>query len=75
MTRTGEVPACERLLDSLEDAGLDGVLVRNLESAALLLRRGQGELAVLDAGVYTFQNEAEGFWREAESREILFLWN
>ena len=68
VTRTGEVPACERLLDGLADAGLDGVLVRNLESAALLLRRGQGELAVLDAGVYTFQNEAEGFWREAGIR-------
>ena len=45
--------------------GLSGILVRNLESLSLLEEAGLLGLAILDAGMYTFNNRAVEFWREA----------
>lgn len=63
ITRREDHPAYHALLDALKDTGLDGVLVRNLESAALLLERDMEDAVILDAGVYTFQNASREFWR------------
>ncbi len=45
------------------DQGMRGFLVRNLESYAALEALGYGEKCVLDASMYTWNDEALAFWR------------
>lgn len=46
------------------DQGMRGFLVRSLESYAALKELGYKEKCVLDASMYTWNDEAEAFWRE-----------
>ena len=46
------------------DQGMRGFLVRSLESYAALKELGYKEKCVLDASMYTWNDEAEVFWRE-----------
>lgn len=51
-------------LSSLKTAGLDGILVKNLEEI-YFLRENQFELPlILDHNLYTFNRRAAAFWRE-----------
>lgn len=43
--------------------GMSGFLVRNLEAYGLLKEAGLAEKCVLDHSMYTWNNEAVGFWR------------
>ncbi|MDO5799504.1 MAG: U32 family peptidase [Eubacteriales bacterium] len=43
-------------------AGMKGFLVRNLESYGMLREQGFGKYTVLDATMYTWNNEAVDFW-------------
>ncbi len=61
-------------LRELADAGIDGFLVRNLESWALLKKLGLERKAVLDYVLYSFNNRAESFWElEGVKRQTLPL--
>lgn len=53
-----------RELIAREKSLLSGILVRNLESLAILMEMGLQGLAVLDAGMYTWNDQAVKFWRE-----------
>lgn len=44
--------------------GMEGFLVRNLETFAMLKSRGLSEKCVLDHSVYTWNDEAVSFWKE-----------
>ena len=46
------------------DKGLQGFLVRNLETFAMLKELGLAEKCVLDHSLYTWNGEAQAFWRE-----------
>ena len=46
------------------DQGMKGFLVRSLESYAALKELGYREKCVLDASMYTWNDEAEAFWKE-----------
>lgn len=46
------------------EQGMTGFLVRNMESFAALKKEGLGEKCVLDYTMYTWNNEAVGFWEE-----------
>ena len=46
------------------DRGMTGFLVRNLESYAALKKLGYEEKCVLDASMYTWNNQAIDFWKE-----------
>lgn len=43
--------------------GMKGFLVRNLESYGMLCRHGWQKYCVLDASLYTWNNEAVAFWQ------------
>lgn len=61
----GEIP--EKWLRSAQkwlEQGMKGFLVRNLESYAVLKKMGYGEKCVLDASMYTWNDQSVGFWRE-----------
>ena len=47
---------------------MKGFLVRNLESYGMLKKQGLEKSAVLDATMYTWNNEAVDFW---EKQDIL----
>ena len=51
-------------LETAAEAGIAGILVRNLESFGLLRERNLQRLAILDAGMYTFNSRSLQFWRE-----------
>ena len=57
----------ETALRWLEE-GMKGFLVRNLESYGMLKKQGLEKSAVLDATMYTWNNEAVDFW---EKQDIL----
>ena len=61
----GEIPEAW-IRDAKEwlDQGMKGFLVRSLESYAALKELGYKEKCVLDASMYTWNDEAEAFWRE-----------
>jgi putative protease len=62
------------VLQSLADKGMDGFLVRNLESYALLKKLGLEKQAVLDYVLYSFNNRAEAFWEtEGVKRQTIPL--
>ena len=46
------------------DRGMTGFLVRNLETFAALQKAGLAEKCVLDHSMYTWNDEAVGFWEE-----------
>lgn len=48
------------------DAGMKGFLVRNLESYGILHELGWQKYCVLDASVYTWNNESIDFWKKQE---------
>ena len=61
----GEIP--EKWLRSAQkwlEQGMKGFLVRNLESYAVLKKMGYGGKCVLDASMYTWNDQSVGFWRE-----------
>lgn len=61
----GEIP--EKWLRSAQkwlEQGMKGFLVRNLESYAVLKKMGYGRKCVLDASMYTWNDQSVGFWRE-----------
>ena len=43
---------------------MKGFLVRNLESYAILKKMGYGEKCILDASMYTWNDQSVDFWRE-----------
>lgn len=51
----------------LAEAGLGGFLVRNLETFGTLKRLGLEKSAVLDANLYTMNNESRKFWKNQGS--------
>lgn len=51
-------------LEIAADAGISGILVRNLESFGILRKMNLHRLAILDAGMYTFNSRSLQFWRE-----------
>ena len=61
----GETP--EKWLRSAQkwlEQGMKGFLVRNLESYAVLKKMGYGEKCILDASMYTWNDQSVDFWRE-----------
>ena len=61
----GEIP--EKWLRSAQkwlEQGMKGFLVRNLESYAILKKMGYGEKCILDASMYTWNDQSVDFWRE-----------
>ena len=61
----GEIP--EKWLQSAQkwlEQGMKGFLVRNLESYAVLKKMGYGEKCILDASMYTWNDQSVDFWRE-----------
>lgn len=50
--------------ESWMSQGMKGFLVRNLESYAALKKLGYEEKCVLDASMYTWNNQAIDFWKE-----------
>ena len=61
----GEIP--EKWLRSAQkwlEQGMKGFLVRNLESYAVLKKMGYGEKCILDASMYTWNDQSVDFWRE-----------
>ena len=51
---------CRQWLDN----GMRGFLVRNLESYGMLSLHGWQEYCILDASMYTWNNEAVAFWQD-----------
>ena len=49
---------------------MKGFLVRNLESYAVLKKMGYGEKCILDASMYTWNDQSVDFWREEGVFEI-----
>lgn len=61
----GEIP--EKWLRSAQkwlEQGMKGFLVRNLESYAVLKKMGYGGKCILDASMYTWNDQSVDFWRE-----------
>ena len=61
----GEIP--EKWLQSAQkwlEQGMKGFLVRNLESYAVLKKMGYGGKCILDASMYTWNDQSVDFWRE-----------
>ena len=61
----GQIP--QKWLQSAEkwmNQGMKGFLVRSLESYAALKTLGYGKNCVLDASMYTWNDQASDFWRE-----------
>lgn len=55
----------EEILDSAgRKLAVRGYLVRNLEDYAYLRARGLAEKCVLDSSLYTFNDQAVGFWKD-----------
>ena len=46
------------------EQGMEGFLVRNLESYAALKKCGYGDKCVLDSSLYTWNDEATEFWKK-----------
>lgn len=82
MVRNGELDRILPELKQLSEQGLDGFLVRNLESFSLLKRDNHPHVTVrLDHSLYTMNSQAQKFWKtrgaegdtiplELNSREI-----
>lgn len=64
VVRDTELTGRKEHFQKLCETGLDGFLVRNLESFGQLKALGLEGYAVLDANVYTANNESKEFWRE-----------
>lgn len=62
IVRDQELDGRKEYFVSLIEAGLDGFLIRNLESAGMLKQMGLLHHAVLDSNVYTMNQEAQKFW-------------
>ena len=54
---------------------MKGFLVRNLESYGMLKKQGLEKSAVLDATMYTWNNEAVDSGRNRTFLRIRYLWN
>lgn len=64
VVRSGDMLKLSDRIQKAVTAGCRRFLVRNLESAAWMLRQGYGAYCVLDSGMYTFNNESMKFWRQ-----------
>ena len=64
----GNAPTALIRLHELIRAGLSAFLVRNTEDLAVLLEHGLSERIFADAGLYTWNREAERFLKEAGIR-------
>lgn len=61
----GEIP--EKWMQEAKkwiEQGMEGFLVRNLESYAALKKCGYGDKCVLDSSLYTWNDEATEFWKK-----------
>lgn len=57
------------------EQGMEGFLVRNLESYAALKKCGYGDKCVLDSSLYTWNDEATEFWKKRVSFATQFRLN
>ncbi len=64
IVRDVELDGRKESFSALVRAGLDGFLVRNLESAGILKEMGLLHKAVLDSNMYTLNGEAQKFWEK-----------
>ena len=64
MVRDRELDGRKEYFRKLCENGLSGFLVRNLESYGILKAMGLNRMAVLDANLYTMNNESRRFWQE-----------
>ncbi len=62
IVRDCELDGRKEFFAALVDAGLDGFLVRNLESAGILKEMGLLQKAILDSHMYTLNGDAQQFW-------------
>lgn len=62
--RDGQLNPWRDRFRELIQEGLDGFLVRNLESYAFLQEAGLGTYAAADYSIYTMNHEAQRFWEE-----------
>lgn len=62
VVRDQELQGRSECFQELVEAGLDGFLVRNLESYGILRKIGLKEKVVLDYNVYTMNTESQRFW-------------
>ncbi len=63
VVRSGDFKRLQPLIEEAMLNGCSGILARNLETAAWLQKQGYAAVTVLDSSVYTYNNEAVGFWR------------
>lgn len=63
MVRDRELDGRKESFAGLCEKGLEGFLVRNLESYGILKGMGLEHRAVLDANVYTMNSESQSFWK------------
>ncbi len=66
IVRDKELAGRKESFVALVEGGLDGFLIRNLESAGILKESGLLSYAVLDSNLYTLNGEAQKFWKEQE---------
>ena len=64
MVRDCELDGRKEYFRELCERGLSGFLVRNLESFGILKSMGLNHMAVLDANMYTMNDESRSFWKE-----------
>lgn len=64
MVRDRELDGRKETFGGLCEKGLEGFLVRNLESYAILKSMGLEKRAVLDANMYTLNGESQSFWKK-----------
>lgn len=62
MVRNQELNGRKEYFQQLSEEGLDGFLVRNLESYGILKSLGLNHKVVLDANIYTMNTECQNFW-------------
>lgn len=64
MVRDRELDGRKEAFGGLCEKGLDGFLVRNLESYGILKSMGFEHCTVLDANLYTMNSESQSFWKK-----------
>ncbi len=63
IVRMGDLDYISDSLSMFVDAGLDGYLVRNLESLYLLQKKNLLSYAIIDTNLYTYNHMAQSFYR------------
>ncbi|NCB92154.1 MAG: U32 family peptidase [Clostridia bacterium] len=64
MVRDRELNGRKEHFASLIQKGLSGFLIRNLESYGILRQLGLENQVILDANMYTMNQESQNFWKE-----------